>query len=293
MSRDGRVLVAHHTFIRILAGLVPGNEKERDLSWLDGSVPAALSPDGKTLVFTETGEGSGATPAVYLRKMDGSPAVKLGEGSAIALSPDGRWVLASAPSGGGKPGRLVLLPTGAGESRVVNDRLKNFGGGAFLPDGKSFVFSAQEKGHGPRVLIQDLAGGQPRPLSPEGVWIRNPTNPLSPDGKFVVGVTGSAKASLYPLAGGEPRPVAGLEAGDWPIQWSEDGRVLYVHKRPESPNRVWRLDPASGQKQPWLEIKPGEPVTGLPILLLTREGKSYVYGATRVLSELYLVDGLR
>jgi Tol biopolymer transport system component len=293
MSRDGRVLVAHHTFVRILAGLVPGSEKERDLSWLDGSVPGALSPDGRTLVFTEMGEGSGARPSVYLRKTDGSPAVKLGDGAAIAFSPDGRWVLASVPSGGGTPGRLVLLPTGAGEIRVVNDRLENFGGGAFLPDGKSVVFSAQEKGHGPRVHIQDLAGGQPRPLSPERVWIRNPTNPLSPDGKFVLGVMGAAKASLYPLAGGEPRPVAGLEAGDWPIQWSQDGRFLYVHKRGENPNKVWRLDPGSGQKQLWLEIRPGEPITVLPILLLTPDGKSYVYGAQRVLSELYLVDGLR
>jgi Tol biopolymer transport system component len=293
MSRDGRVLVAHHTVVRIFAGFVPGYEKERDLSWLDGSVPAALSPDGKTLVFTEIGEGSGATPSVYLRKTDGSPAVKLGDGSAIALSPDGRWVLASFPSGGGKPAGLILLPTGAGESRVVNDRLVNFGGGAFLPDGKSFVFSAQEKGHGPRIHLQDLAAGQPRPLSPEGVWIRNPTNPLSPDGKFVLGAMGGAKASLYPVAGGEPRPVAGLEAGDWPIQWSEDGRFLYVHKRQEIPNKVWRLDPASGQKQSWLEIRPGEPVTGLPILLLTRDGKSYVYGTQRVLSELYIVEGLR
>ena len=55
ISRDGRVLVAHHTIVRIVVGLVPGQEKERDLSWLDGSVPADLSPDGKTLVFTETG----------------------------------------------------------------------------------------------------------------------------------------------------------------------------------------------------------------------------------------------
>src|SRR5437879_2527267 len=93
MSRDGRVLVAHHTAIGILAGLVPGNEKERDLSWLDGSVPGTLSPDGKTLVSTETGEGSGATPSVYVRKTDGSPAVRLGDGSAIALSPDGRWLI--------------------------------------------------------------------------------------------------------------------------------------------------------------------------------------------------------
>jgi Tol biopolymer transport system component len=293
ISRDARVLVAHHTMVRIVAGLAAGQEKERDLSWLDSSVPADLSPDGKTLVFTETGEGSGAAPAVYVRKTDGAPAVRLGEGSAIALSPDGKWVLASVPSGGGKPERLVVLPTGAGESRVMNDRLENFGGAAWLPDGKRFVFAAQEKGHEPRIRVQDLEGGDPRPLSPEGVFIRPSTNPLSPDGKFVLGIQGGAEASLYPLEGGQASPVAGLDAGDWPIQWSEDGRFLYVHRRSEIPNKVWLLDPASGKKQPWLEIKPGEPVQGVAFLLMTRDGKSCVYGTQRVLSELYLVEGLR
>ncbi len=294
ISRDGRVLVAHHTIKGILAGLAPGQEKERDLSWLDGSVPADFSPDGKTFVFTETGEGSGATPAVYLRKTDGAPAVRLGEGSAIALSPDGKWVLASVPSGGGKPERLVLLPTGAGESRVMNDRLENFGGAAWLPDGKRFVFAAREKGHEPRIRVQDLKGGDPRPLSPEGVWIRPSTNPLSPDGRFVLGIQSVGKASLYPLEGGEARPVAGLEFEDRPVQWSEDGRFLYVHKYVGIPNKVWLLDPVSGKKQPWLEIKPSEPVQfGLEVLLMTRDGKSYVYGAQRILSELYLVEGLR
>ena len=293
LSRDGRVLVGHHTIVRILAGLLPGKEKAQDLSWLDSSVPAALSPDGKTLAFTETGEGSGAAPAVYLRKTDGSPAVKLGDGTAIALSPDSRWVAASIPSGGGKPGRLILLPTGAGESRVVNDRLENFGGGAWLPDGKSLVFSAQEKGHAPRIFVQPLDGGQPRPLSPEGVRIPIVTSLVSPDGKFVLGVGSGAKTALYPLEGGEPRPVAGLEDGDFPIQWSEDGRLLYVHKYSGNPNKVWLLDPASGKKQPWLEIKAGEPLQGFASLLLTRDGKSYVYGARRVFSELYIVSGLR
>ena len=293
ISRDGRVLVAHHTIVRILAGLFPGQEKERDLSWLDSSVPADLSPDGKTLVLTEDGEGSGAAPAVYLRKTDGAPAVRLGEGSAIALSPDGKWVLASVPSGGGKPERLVLLPTGAGESRVVNDRLESFEGAAWLPDGEGFVFAAREKGHEPRIRVQDLKGGDPRPLSPEGVRIRPATNPLSPDGKFVLGIQDGAKASLYPLEGGEARPVAGLELGDWPIQWSEDGRFLYVHQLQGIPNKVWLLDPASGERRLWREIKPSEPAYSLASLLVSPDGKSYVYGFQRTFSELYLVEGLR
>ncbi len=294
ISRDGRVLASHHTILHIVGGLAPEQEKERDLSWLDSSDPAGLSADGKTLVLEETGEGSGATPSIYLRKTDGSPAVRLGEGFAIALSPDGKWVLASMPPGGGNPERLVLLPTGAGEIRVMNDRLKDFLGGAWLPDGKRFVFSAREKGHFNRIYVQNLEGGEPQTLSPEGVILRPSTSPVSTDGKFVLGThRGGREASLYPLAGGEARPVAGFEAGDWAVQWSQNGRFLYVHQHHGIPNKVWLLDPASGKKTPWLEIKPGEPVAGIESLLMTRDGKSYVYGTERVLSELYLIEGLK
>jgi WD40 repeat protein len=176
---------------------------------------------------------------------------------------------------------------------VKNDGFENFGGAAWSPDGKRIIFSAQEKGHGPRVYIQDLEEGKPRPISPEGVRIRRGTSPLSPDGKLVVGIQGRGKASLYSLEGGEARPIAGLEETGWPIQWSADGRSLYVHSSTGIPNKIWLLDPASGKRDLFKEVRTGEPVIGLPLLLLTRDGKSYVYGTSRTLSELYVVEGLR
>jgi eukaryotic-like serine/threonine-protein kinase len=294
ISRDGRVLVAHHTTVTILAGLGPGQEKERDLSWLDNSTLADLSADGKTVVFTEAGEGSGAAPAVYLRGTDGSPAVRLGEGTGLALSPDGKWVLGTAAPGQEKPEQLLLLPTGPGETKVLkNDGLGTFGGAAWSPDGRRIIFSAQEKGQGPRVYVQDLEGGKPHPISPEGVRINRGTSPLSPDGKLVVGNRGPGKASLYPLEGGEARPIAGLEEAERPVQWSADGRSLYVHSPRGIPNKVWLLDPASGKRSLFKEIQAGEPVLGLPLLLLARDGKSYVYGTWRSQSELYVIEGLR
>jgi Tol biopolymer transport system component len=221
--------------------------------------------------------------------------VRLGEGSAVALSPDVKWVLAIVSAGGGKPERLVLLPTGPGETRVVNDRLESFTGGEWLPDGKRIVYSAREKGHLNRIFVQSLEGGDPMPLSPEGVFLPPSTNLVTPDGKLVLGRQRGGGSSLYPVerGGGEARPVAGLDADDWPVQWSQDGRFLYVHQRRGVPNKVWQLDPASGKKTPLLEIRPGEPVEQVPSLLMTRDGKSYVYGAERVLSELYLIEGLR
>lgn len=126
------------------------------------------------------------------------------------------------------------------------------------------------------------------------MFLRASTNPVSPDGKFVLGThRGGKQASLYPVEGGEARPVAGFEANDRPVQWSQDGRFLYVHQPRGVPNRVWLLDPVSGKKTPFLEIKPGEPVGGVDTLFMTRDGKSYVYGAERALSELYLIEGLK
>jgi eukaryotic-like serine/threonine-protein kinase len=296
ISRDGRVLAAHHTTVQILNGLIAGEEKERDLSWLDGSVPADLSADGKTLVFTETAEGSGGKPVVYLRGTDGSPALRLGEGAAIALSPDGKTVLAWVHSADWKEEHLVLLPTGAGETRTLrSDGLERFGwGGGWLPDGKRIVFTASEKGHRPRIYVQDIEKGAARPIAPERTVIRPSTSPVSPDGKLILGMQQpGGKGFLYAVEGGEPLPVAGLESADVPVRWSSDGRSLYVHKRAGVPNKVWLLDPSSGARRPWRDILPSESATAIPRLVITPDGRSYVYGTARVLSELYLIEGLR
>jgi len=110
VSRDGRVLLERASEQFEIVGRFPGDAVERNLSWLDGSVPAALSADGKTLLFTETRQGVGPKHAVYKRRTDGSPAVPLGAGGALALSPDGLWALSSPDANDAS--HLVLLPTG-------------------------------------------------------------------------------------------------------------------------------------------------------------------------------------
>ena len=142
VGADGRALLVHENARRGIFGLAPGETKERDLSWLDWSQPVALSEDGKTLLVTEEADGGGPGYSVYLRKTDGSPAVRLGGGEALALSPDGKWVIAQRlnPS----PAQLVLMPTGAGEARALtNDAIMHLGA-AFVGMGKQFVFTGFE-----------------------------------------------------------------------------------------------------------------------------------------------------
>ncbi|HKM89900.1 MAG TPA: protein kinase [Candidatus Acidoferrales bacterium] len=289
IARDGRVLLARDSVRRELMGLTPGQLKERDLSWLDYSFPADLSPDGKSLLFVEAGEGGGSEYSIYLRKMDDPAPVRLGGGQADALSPDGKWAITSPLT---TPAQLVLLPTGPGEAKQITHDAIHHNRACWLPDGSRILFSGTEPGRGTRFYVQDLVGRTPQPVSPEGIDAR--AFALSPDGRTVAGIASDEKGYLYPLAGGDPRPISGLALGEQPINWSADGRSLYVYKPGQLPAQVYRIELATGNRTPWKLLAPSDPagVWRIGPVLITPDAKFYVYGFHRILSDLFLADGL-
>jgi Tol biopolymer transport system component len=291
VAPDGRVLLNRdQTRLGVLA-LAPGETKERDLSWLDWSLVRGLSADGKTLLFDESGQGGGPNYSIYVRKTDGSPAVRLGEGAAFALSPDGKGVVAQPP--GPVPRQLVLLPTGVGEPKRLTGDAINHNFAKFFPDGRRIVFAGNEAGRGLRLYVQDLAGGAPRPISPEGV--RGYTIAVSPDGRAVSTIGPDGRTWSYPVEGGEPRPIEGLSAGEALLQWSLDGRFFYARSLGSLPARVFRVERETGQRELWRELMPSDPAGAAAIFgpLVSADGKSYAYSYARDLSDLYLVEGIR
>ncbi len=290
ISRDGRVLAVRDTWRREQMALRAPETKEKVFSWLDYSYPTDISTDGSSLVFDEEGGGGGQGYSVYIRKTDGSPAVRLGEGSAESLSPDGRWVIAGPP---GTPAQLVLLPTGAGEAKVLTKDSINHLWARWLPTGQRFVFTGSEQGRGVRFYVQDLAGGKPRVISPEGVNAL--AFAISLDGQIVAGIGPDEKGYLYAIEGGDPRPIPGFQTGEQPIRWAADGRSLYVHRPGDLPARVYRLDLASGQRTLWRQLMPSDSagVRSINPIVMTPDGKTYVYGYHRILSDLYLVEGVK
>jgi eukaryotic-like serine/threonine-protein kinase len=296
--RDGRVLLARADRRREVMALYATQTKERDLSWLDYSYPADLSADGKMLLFDEEGIGGGVqygdvqdlTYAVYVRNTDGTPAIRLGEGGATALSPDQKWVIIATPS---SPEQLRLLPTGAGETQSLTNDSINHQWARWFPDGKRFAFGGNEPGRGVRIYTQDISGGKPKAISPEGVDAQ--AFAVSPDGQYVVGVGPDQKGYLFSPAGGDPRVVNGMEPGDIPINWSQDSRSIYLYRTGEVPAKVYRLELATGKKSVWKQIAPLDPtgVSTIGPILMTPDGKSYVYGFHRTVGDLYLVEGLK
>jgi hypothetical protein len=155
------------------------------------------------------------------------------------------------------------------------------------------VFSAAPAGGASRIWVQAVPEGKPRPISPEGVRIQPWSSPVSRDGRYVVGVRGDT-VLLFPLDGaGEPGAVPGVDPReDRVIQWTSDMRALYVCRMIERPMKVWLLDLETGQKRLWKEIEAEQPYGGRYVRV-TPDGNAWVYSAGHILSELYVVEGLR
>lgn len=289
VSTEGNVLLTRNTQRRGQVGLAPGETEERDLSWLDWSRPSDVSPDGRWVLFEEQGQGGGPNYAVYLRNTDGSPPVLLGEGYSLALSPDQQSVLTLQLA---HPDRLVILPRGAGEARTIMVPGFRISGATWFPDGQRMMLYASENGRPFRLYLLENETAAPRAFSPEGIsW----AFAKSPDGRFVAALDAEDRWNIYPVDGSVPRPVAGTEPGDVVFGWLADGRTLMVGRRGARPQRVHRLDLHTGKKSFWKEVMPADPAGLLDVsfVLFSDDGESYVYTYRRMLSTLYLVEGLQ
>jgi eukaryotic-like serine/threonine-protein kinase len=293
VSRDGRTLLGHHTDAQLVRFASASDPKERDLSWLDGSFIGDLSSDGKTILLNESGEASRSGSVIYLRSTDGSPAVKLGEGAGCALSPDGKWVLAKSPRQSGKAATLSLLPTGAGQPQpLAGAGFADLGWGAWLPDGRSVIYSAAAEEGSQRLYRQTVPDGRPQPVGPDRARLIPATNPVSPDAKYVVGIR-AGEVLLIPLDGtGQARVLPGVSPGERVAQWSADSRSVYVYRASDRPVKVSIVDVETGQRRLWKEIPVDRSLLMLQVRI-TPAGNAWAYWSRRILSELYLVEGLR
>jgi len=284
---NGQVLLQDITLQVGIRGRRSPLEEERELGWFDFPYVADISGDGETLLFGESGIYGGNLYAVCLRGMDGSPPVRLGEGRPCSLSPDGAWALALHF---GPPQRLILLPTGAGDSTsFTRGRIENYYDAGWLPDGTSIVFAGSEAGHAQRTYIQDLRGGLPRAISPEGIagWR------ASPDGKFVAGRSRDNRLYICPTSGDSARFVTQLQEGEGVVQWASDGRSLYVGHEGVSMS-VSKIDVATGRRSPWRSFSPPDSMNvRVEAAVLTPDGRSFAYSYFRTSAALYLVEGLK
>jgi dipeptidyl aminopeptidase/acylaminoacyl peptidase len=292
ISKQGRVLFTRDDWRAGMIGLAPGAKAEADLSWHDWTIPRDMSDDGKLVSFDETGEAGGETGAIYIRPTDGSPAIHLGDGIGPTLSPDGKRVLALAVGSDGKR-HLTEFPTGAGESHLIDTGDVDVHLAFFFPDGHRILeIGNRSNEKGQRMYVQDLNGGAPRPLGPEGVSFRY-RGAISKNGALVGALDPDRHAVLYDVATGNAKPIPGVVDGDEPVQWIDEKHILVG--RTEIPVRVFNIDLSTGKRTLFKTFNPPDP-TGLVDNSppnFSPDLKSYIVGYTRITSDLYILDGLK
>jgi eukaryotic-like serine/threonine-protein kinase len=291
IAADGRVLATTESERLAMEWSGEGDQKVQDLSWYDWTVAKDISSDGQWVLFEESSEPAGPNYAVATRKINGAPPIRLGDGSAESLSPDGNWALSIFS---GTPQHITLLPVGAGQARQIYvpdlAHLQN-SSAHYLPDGKRIVVIGNEPNRPARTYVIDITGGKPRAVTPEGVYATMP----SPDGKYLCGADSSAKLGFYPVDGGEPRIVPLPEAGLMASQWSADSKSLYVYRAGEVPLKVYRMEIDSGKMTLVRQLVPADTagVVTISPVVTNYKGTQFAYSYYQTLSALYVISGLK
>ena len=286
--RDGLALMITHQQRVDIRGMPPGGKQEIDLSWLGWSELRDISRDGKKILFEEEAEGGGPNYSVFLRDTDGSPPVRIGEGLAGAISPDGKWVTTHPQ----KNGVIALVPAGAGESRQLTHDNITYVGERYMPDGKHLLAMGIEQGHGARDYLIDVDSGNSTPLTPEGVT----GLVLSPDSRSIAVDSADGKIGIWTIGGSVVRPVPDLASPQQPIAWTLDGKSLYVFSRAiaRTQAEVDRVDIATGKRELWKVFGTqlaGVESVGPPRFSADMSAYAFVYSTT--LSEAYVVKGFK
>ena len=301
VSRDGLVLL-EHAFTRVRAfARAPGEVQERELSVFDRTTVADMSADGRRVLLGESGAATGGKRFAYMRQTDGSPPMRLAErGVSNALSPDGRWALATPELwtfGVPKSSGLRVIPVGAGDARDIATPGLRVSSADWVPDGKRILVRGREleADRGWRIFLFDLEGGEGRAVTPEGVWV---AGGIPCDGRRVAALGPTDRVTLYPLEGGEAHEVPGLGPGTVPLRFSGDGASLLVsgpRTTRTAPIRIYRVVLASGARTLLHEINPAD-MAGVwmpssPVV--TPDGRGYAYDYYQILHSLFLAEGVK
>ena len=291
IAADGRVLVTLDNERLAMEWTGRDRKESQDLSWYDWSVAKDISPDGQWVLFEEDGEPSSSNEVIAIRKVDGSPPIRLGDGAVDSLSPDGKWAVSISK---GPPPQLTLLPVGPGQARQIAlpglERLQS--GTHFLPDGKRIVVNGNAPGHVGRTYLVDVSEGKPEPVTPEGVYATLP----SPDGKYLAGLDSADHTQkVFPLDGGSPRPVPGIDSSYALAQWSADGKALYFYRPGEVPLTVERVEITTGKMTRARELIPADRagVVSIAPVVSNVDASEFAYSYYQTLSVLYVISGLK
>ncbi len=293
VSPSGRLLLASQSMQVATQGrLATRSGGDYFATWFGESF-AGISQDGRVFAGSSGSLVGGSEYRVFYRLSDGSAPVFLGDGFALGISPDGRWVFACTVS----RDRSILRaePTGPGETKSfdlgrVETVVSSTDRVTTSSDGTRVAFLGVEGGSPPRGYVFDLEAKRP----PRAVTTPNVGHViLSPRGDAVVALDAEGAMQIFPVDGGVPRAVPSAAVGEVPLAWTSSGDAVFVWDR-TLPARVQRVDLATGHRELALEWTPRDPAATLyGLLTMTTDARWYLMRYRRGVSSLAVADGAR
>ena len=289
IAPDGRVLLASERVQSEITGIDPATGKERKgLEWFNGTSVSDLSKDGKSILFFEWGGSAGELYLVGYRKLDGSAPVALGDGGAPVFSRD--ETIAAAPLFT-RPPKVALYPIGPGESQQFGlGDLRSVYSITGFPDAKHLVLLASAPGEALRTYEMDLEGGKPQAVGPPGFqgWA------VTSDGKKLAGRNLAGEAVVFDKETQKMQTIPGISPDESIMRWSEDGQAVLVGASTPWQAEVYRVDVGTGKRSLLQKMELSEKAGSSVNLRIyySERSKTYVYDSRRILSTLYVVEGL-
>src|SRR5580692_3079416 len=289
IAASGRALLSTEEARGTMAMVEHGSNQERDLSWLSYSYGPRLSRDGSEVLFTDLSEESGNDYSVYVRKSDGSPAIRLtGGGYGTDISPDGKWAIVLFA--GDPAERLQIVPVGPGQARVFHWDGIQPQWAQWFPDGHRILLIASQSGE-QSVYLTDVDGSTPKRLSPGDA----PYAAVAPDGQSFISTVDREAFVIRSLSDGSSKPIPGIQDGEQPIGWA-DSKHVFVQPPTATGQNIYKLDIESGRRELWQAITPKD-ATGLrPMnvpIAVTPDGRWMAFGWRTQLGQLYSSDTLK
>jgi Tol biopolymer transport system component len=289
IDKTGNVLLASARDSTEVAVGHKGQRSDRILEVADENAGVAgISNDGKVLALVYSGTAGGQDYKTLMVTGKVSEPVLLGDGDPTSVSPDGKWILSLVPS---NPHKLILYPTGPGESRIIDISPLHMivGVSSWTDDGSKVLFTGADQNRPARSYVLDLKSGRTHAVTPE----ETSEAMISPDGHFVIARDRSLGFTIYRVDTDEFEPLKGLVTGDSPIGWDISSRKVYVWDY-RIPAQIFRLDISDGRRERWLTVTPAD-VSGLLYgdIVITPDGEWYAYHFRRELTNLFLAEYLR
>ncbi|MGB0117213.1 MAG: protein kinase [Terriglobales bacterium] len=289
IASSGRALVSTEEARGTMSMVEHGSNQERDMSWLSYSWGPQLSGDGSEVLFTDLSEESGNNYSVYVRKTDGSPAVRLGGGGyASDITLDGKWALVVLPDD--PAARLQIVPVGPGQAHVLHWDGIQPRWAEWFPDGHRILMRGSQAGRPEAIYLTDVDGSTPKQLSSGDFTWRS----VAPDQQSFIAVVNGTFVN-HSVSDASSKAISGIGPQEFPIGWA-DSKHVFVQTTTATGLTISKVDIESGTRELWQTITPKD-ATGLRPMRtatgITPDGRWMAFGCRTQLGQLYRSDTLR